>query len=217
MEKNNSQFSTLNSQLISVFIIDDHRLFVEGMSKLINDSGIAQVTHAGYSAKDWRLLLQQGLPDVLLLDIELPDGNGIDLCAELKKTFPALKILALTSYGEYHAVRRMLENGAMGYVLKNAMAEEIYAGIETVASGDTFLCHEVDVMLKRKSHDAIWLSPSEQRLLKLIVEGYTNPEISEKLCLGQKTIKSYRQNLLVKLGAKNTATLVGMAIKQKLV
>ena len=208
----------LNSQLIHVAIIDDHKLFVEGLSKLINDSDIAHVTGVGYSAQDCRNLLQrEGQPDVLLLDIELPDGNGVDLCAELKMTCPDLKVLALTSYSEYPVVRRMLESGAKGYVLKNAMAEEIYEGIATVASGDTFLCHEADVMLRRKGNETLWLSPSEQRLLKLIVEGFTNPEIADKLYLGEKTVKSYRQNLLVKLNAKNTATLVRMAIEQKLV
>jgi DNA-binding NarL/FixJ family response regulator len=204
-------------KVIQVIIIDDHKVLVEGLTKLINDSGIAQVAGVGYSAKDCRNLLGWGLPDVLLLDIELPDGNGVDLCAELKKIYPALKVLALTTYGEYPVVRRMLESGAKGYVLKNAMAEEIFEGIETVAAGESFLCHEVDVMLQRKSNDVIWLSPGEQRLLKLIVEGFTNDEIADKLCLGFKTIKGYRQNLLVKLGAKNTAVLVRMAIEQKLV
>ncbi len=198
-------------------IVDDHKILVEGLNRLINDSGIAQVIRVGHSAKECRSLLRRELPDVLLLDIELPDGNGVDLCAELKQTYPGLKILALTSYGEYPVIRRMLESGAMGYILKNAMAEEIYEGIATVAAGDTFLCHEVDVLLRRKDNDELWLSPSEQRLLKLIVEGYTNPEIADKLCLSLKTVKGYRQNLLFKLGAKNTSVLVGMAIKQKLV
>ncbi len=217
METNNSQFSILHSPLITVVIVDDHKILVEGLSRLINDSGIAQVIRVGHSAKECRSLLRRELPDVLLLDIELPDGNGVDLCAELKQTYPGLKILALTSYGEYPVIRRMLESGAMGYILKNAMAEEIYEGIVTVAAGDTFLCHEVDVLLRRKDNDELWLSPSEQRLLKLIVEGYTNPEIADKLCLSLKTVKGYRQNLLFKLGAKNTSVLVGMAIKQKLV
>ena len=182
--------------MIRVTIIDDHKILVEGLCKLINDSGIAEVVHTGYSARECRSLLQYGLPDVLLLDIELPDGNGVELCAELKQRYPDLKILALTSYGEYPVVRRMLESGASGYVLKNAMAEEIYEGIETVAAGERFLCHEVNLMLKRKDNDSLWLSPSEQRLLKLIVEGYTNPEIADKLYLSPKTIKGYRQNLL---------------------
>ena len=206
-----------NPQHIRVALVDDHKAFVEGMSRLINDSGIAHVIWAGYSAGDCRRQLCNDVPDVLLLDIQLRDGNGVDLCAELTKKYPDLKILALTSYEVYPVVRRMLESGAKGYILKNAMAEEIYEGIETVAAGQQFLCHEVDVMLKHKSNDALWLSPGEQRLLKLIVEGYTNSEIADILHLGQKTIKSYRQNLLVKLDAKNTAKLVSMAIEQQLV
>ena len=214
----NSQFSILNSQLIRVAVVDDHKIFVEGLSKLINGSGIAQVAGMGYSVQDClHLLRTKELPDVLLLDIQLPDGNGVDLCAELKSRYPELKILALTTYSEYPVVRRMLESGALGYVLKNAMAEEIYEGIETVAAGNTFLCHEVDMMLKRKSNDTLWLSTGERRLLKLIVDGYTNPEIANEMNLGLLTVKSYRQNLLVKLEAKNTAVLVRKAIEERLV
>ncbi len=209
--------ATNNSPLIRVAIVDDHKVLVEGLNRLINDSGTARVVGVGHSARECRELLRGELPDVLLLDIELPDGNGVDLCAELCLTYPGLKVLALTSYSEYPVIRRMLESGALGYVLKNAMAEEIYEGIETVASGERFLCHEVDLLLRHKESDEIWLSPSEQRLLRLIVDGLTNPEIADKLCLSPATVKGYRQNLLLKLGAKNTSVLVGMAIKQKLV
>ncbi len=86
-----------------------------------------------------------------------------------------------------------------------------------VARGETFLCHEVDVLMKKKDVDSIWLTRRERELLKLIVEGYTNPEIAETIFLSPETIKGYRKNLLMKLGAKNTASLVKMAIEQKLI
>ena len=203
--------------MIRVQIVDDHKLLVEGLCKLINESGVATEIQVSYNAADcWRMLAGE-LPDVLLLDINLPDANGVDLCLELKTKHPSLKILALTSYGEYSVVRRMMENGALGYVLKNAMSEEVMAGVEALARGETFLCHEMDVFLKKKENEAIWLTPRERKLLKLIVEGYTNPEIAETIFLSPETIKGYRKNLLFKLGAKNTATLVKMAIEQRLV
>lgn len=203
--------------MIQVYIVDDHKMLVEGLSKLINESGIARVAAVAHDAAGCHKILPGQLPDVLLLDINLPDANGVDLCKELVSRYPELKILALTSYGEYSMVRRMLENGARGYVLKNVMAEEMMAGIQTVAAGESFLCHEVDLILKNKEKADLWLTPRERELLRLIVEGYTNPEIAGAIFLSPETIKGYRKNLLFKLGAKNTATLVRMAIEQKLV
>jgi len=203
--------------MIRVHIVDDHKMLVEGLRMLINESGTAKVTAVSHDAAQCYRILAAETPDVLLLDINLPDANGVHLCAELKSKYPDLKILALTSYGEYTVVRRMIENGALGYVLKNAMSEEVIAGIEAVASGELFLCHEVDLLMKKQENTAIWLTLRERELLKLIVEGYTNPEIAEKIFLSPETIKGYRKNLLFKLGVKNTATLVKLAIEEKLV
>ena len=203
--------------MIQVAITDDHKMLVEGLKKMIEESGQAQVIGMAHSGKECRTLLKHMQPDVLLLDINLPDISGVDLCAELKQNYPNLKILALTSYGEYSMVRRMLDNGALGYVLKNAMCEEVIEGIATVAQGEPFLCHEVDMLMKKQADTSVWLTPREEALLKLIVEGYTNPEIAEKIFLSPETIKGYRKNLLFKLGAKNTAALVKIALDQKLV
>ncbi len=203
--------------MITVNIVDDHKLLVEGLSKLINDSDIATVTAVAHDALNARKMLANKLPDVLMLDINLPDINGVDFCGEIKKNYPQLKVLALTSYGDYSVVRSMLENGASGYILKNAMSEEMIAGIEAVYAGEVFLCHEVDVMMKKKENTGIWLTQREKELLKLIVEGYTNPEIADKIFLSPETIKGYRKNLLFKLGVKNTALLVKLAIEEKLV
>lgn len=203
--------------MIKVAIIDDHVLFADGLKKIINESGFAQIICIAHNGRDGLKQLKNVLPDVLLLDINLPDTDGITLCEEIKNLCPALPILALTSYNEYTMVRRMMESGASGYILKNAMAEEMLEGIQTVAAGEKFLCHEVDLLMKKQSNNAVWLTPRERQLLKLIVEGYTNHEIAEKIFLGVETVNSYRKNLLFKLDAKNTAVLVRMAIEQKLI
>jgi DNA-binding NarL/FixJ family response regulator len=123
----------------------------------------------------------------------------------------------LTSYAEYAVITQSLESGAAGYVLKNAMAEEILEGIQVVASGKHFLCEEVDLLLKNRSSNAVVLTRQERKLLGLVVEGCSNVEIADRMCLGYETIKSYRKNLILKLNAHNTALLVKMAIEQKLV
>ncbi|HCA98999.1 MAG TPA: DNA-binding response regulator, partial [Porphyromonadaceae bacterium] len=146
-----------------------------------------------------------------------PDASGIDLCKEIKSLFPKVKIVALTSYSEYAIVRQMIENGASGYVIKNAMPEEILMSIESVADGETFLCEQIDMLMKRSTKQHIWLTPREKELLKFIADGFTNVEIAEKLFLSVETVNSYRKNLLLKLGARNTAVLVKMAYEEKLI
>jgi len=217
METNNSQFSILNSQLIKVAIVEDHKVVAEGFEYLINDSGIAQVIGKAYSAAGCYELLAKKPVDVLLLDISLPDGNGIDICIRVKTQYPNLKILMLTSYSEQSIIMRALENGASGYILKNAMAEEIIEGIRTVVSGERFLCEEVNILLKKSENSLVRLSRREQELLRLIVAGYSNSEIAGNMYLGYETIKSYRKNLMLKLNAHNTAQLLKIAEDQKLV
>ena len=203
--------------MIKVAIVDDHKILTEGLQNLIEESGIATVVGIAHSAAECRLSLGFWKPDILLLDVGLPDISGLDFCKEIKEQFPEVKVLALTTHNEYAIVRQMLDNGASGYLIKNAMSEEVLEGIETVAKGETFLCHEIDLLMKRSPEKNIWLSDRERELLRLISEGWTNGEIADKIFLSPETIKGYRKNLLLKLGAKNTAVLVKMAVEQKLI
>ncbi|MPM04021.1 DNA-binding transcriptional activator DevR/DosR [bioreactor metagenome] len=202
---------------IKLLIVDDHRILVDGLKKLFENSETVQLIGVAYSGKECRAFLRNEQPDVILLDINLPDASGIDLCKEIKKQNPPIKIVALTSFNEYAIVRQMIENGASGYVVKNAMPEEIILSVETVMENEIFLCEEIDLLMHKRNADPVWLTPREKELLKWIVDGLTNHEIAEKMFLGVETINSYRKNLLVKLGAKNTAVLVRMALKEKLV
>lgn len=202
---------------IKLLIVDDHRILVAGLKKLFENSATVQVTGLAFSGKECRSAIIKELPDVILLDINLPDASGIDLCKEIKSQHPEIKIVALSSFNEYAIVRRMLENGASGYVVKNAMPEEIKMSVEMAANNASFLCEEIDLLMRKRSKNPIWLTPREKELLKLIVDGFTNHEIAEKMFLGVETINSYRKNLLIKLCAKNTAILVRMALEEKLV
>jgi DNA-binding NarL/FixJ family response regulator len=203
--------------MIKVAIVDDHPLIIDGLKKLIENSGVAETSGSAGNGNECLRMIGAEQPDVLLLDINLPDISGIDLCKDIHTRWPEVNILALTSYSEYTIVRKLIDNGAKGYLLKNAMPEEIIEGIVTVSQGELFLCHEIDLFMKRQSDRHIFLTPRETDLLRLIVEGYTNQEIAEKLFLGVETINSYRKNLLFKLNARNTAVLVKIAIEQKLI
>ena len=217
MEKNNSQLSTLNSQLINVAVVDDHRIVIDGLEKILAESDIVRLVDKSYNIAGCWKMLREEQPDVLLLDVGLPDGSGMELCPQIKARYPAINILMLTNYAEYSVISHVLNNGASGYILKNAMPEEIIMGIRTVASGKHFLSEDVDVLLKKGDKNKIELTRREQELLRLISEGYTNMEIADKMFLGYETIRSYRKNLHLKLDAHNTAELTKKAIDMRIV
>jgi len=204
--------------MISVQIVDDHRMVVESLSKLINETGIARMTDVYYDLAACREGLVKELPDILLLDIGLPDGDGVDFCAEIKKQYSQLKIIMLTSYKEFSIAKRALHNGALGYILKNAESEEMFMGIKAVSKGEVFLCDEIDILLKEKVNDeVIWLSDREKEVLKYVADGYTTKEIADFIFRESDTVKFFRKNLLIKLNARNVAELIKKAYEMKLI
>ena len=203
---------------IRVFIVDDHPIILDGMRQLIDDTEGITVVGCAATGRDCRKLLKEKEADVILLDINLPDASGLDLCLYIQENYSNLKVLALSGFSEYFYIKKMMSNGAKGYLLKNAMPEEIIEGIVTVAKGGEYLSEEAgQVVNSGKEGRQLFLTVRETELLKLIVEGYTNREIADQLCLGVETINSYRKNLLIKLGVKNTAAMVKLAITERLV
>lgn len=203
--------------MVKILIVDDHPLITQSLTSIINQSKVGEVAGTASTAKQCLNLISTKPFDLVLLDINLPDGNGLDICKSITEKYPQIKVLTITSFSEYTIIRKMMDNGASGYILKNSMPEEVIEGIETVIKGKTFLCHDVDLLMKKKSDQQVFLTPRETSLLKLICEGCTNPEIAEKLFLGVETVNSYRKNLLFKLNARNTAVLVKIAMEQKLI
>lgn len=201
--------------MIRVHIADDHRMLVEGLQAAIEESGIAVVIDTSHTLDTCRRMLLCRRPDVLLLDISMPDGSGIDLCAELHGSYPEMKILMLTSYEEYTMVNRAVAAGASGYIQKNALSEEVVKGIETVMAGEIFFSREIDRLMKKRINHAVWLTAREQELLRHIVDGYTNQEIADRMFLSVETVKTYRKNLTQKLGTRNVAELVHIALRDK--
>jgi len=194
--------------MITIQIADDHKMIVDGFTKLINESGLAIVDNVYYDLNSCRLGLAKMVPDILLLDIVIPGGDGIDFCAEIKKSYPGLSVIMLTVYKESSIVKRALHNGASGYILKNTDASEILAGIESVSRGECFLCKETSILLKKKNEDVIWLLDREKELLNYIAAGYPTKEIADLMCRNIETIRTHRKNLLIKLKARNMAELI---------
>ncbi|MDR0431388.1 MAG: response regulator transcription factor [Tannerellaceae bacterium] len=203
--------------MTTVHITDESRMLIEGLTTSINESGIARVTGVSHTLAKCREALLLQVPDVLLIDLNLPDSNGIDFCAEIAKHYPQVKILILTTYYTYSIAKRVMDDGASGYILKNSLTEEVIAGIETVVNGEIFLCDEIDILLKKTKETPVRLTGREKELLRLIVDGYTNREIANKMTLAVETIKTYRKNLILKLGARNSVVLAKKAIEEKFI
>jgi DNA-binding NarL/FixJ family response regulator len=203
---------------IKLFIADDHYMIVEGIRSLLqNEKGMAWMGHA-MTAESCLAFLQGEQPDVILMDINLPDKSGIDLCKEVKTKYPAIHIIGLSSFNQQSFIQKMMENGASGYVLKNATADELTEAIEAVMEGRKFLSLEAASTLKKNEDSKIpVLTRREKEVLLLIAEGLTNHQIADKLFISTTTVDTHRKNLLTKFEVKNTATLIRLAAQYRLI
>lgn len=221
MEKGQKQSSSSKlsekKASITLIIVEDHPVVVEGLQIMFNSSGRYNVEGVAGTGKECLQLLEWFKPDVLLLDINLPDISGIDLCKLIRNKYPNQKILALTTYNERVFIQQMLDNGALGYVLKNASSEEIMEGVDEVNKGNKFLCAESENLLKKTHENELMITRRESSVLKLLAEGFTNLEIAEKLFISPLTADSHRKNLIIKLQARNTASLIKIASDKGLI
>lgn len=199
-----------------VFIVDDHPMVVEGMRSMLQQLGGVEVCGHATNARSCLGYFVKNTADVVLLDINLPDQNGIEVCKQLLQQKPQLKIIALTNFDQLTYIQRMKEAGAKGYLLKNASLGEMEQSIQAVTSGQEYWLGRDNLKDTIKDHNQIKLTRREVEVLKLIADGLTNQEIAEKLFVSASTIDSHRKNLISKLNVKNTAALVRIALENKI-
>ena len=200
--------------MTKIFIVDDHYMVIEGIRSLLqNEKSIEWMGHAMNAASCLAFLNKQ-LPDVILMDINLPDISGIDLCKEVKTKYPSVFIIGLSTFNQQSFIQKMMDNGASGYVLKNATQEELTSAIETVMKGKTYLSEEASRTLRKENAANIVLSRREKEVLELIADGMTNAEIAQKLFISVTTVDTHRKNLLAKFETKNTAALIKIAVSR---
>jgi DNA-binding NarL/FixJ family response regulator len=200
-----------------VFIVDDHYMVIEGIRSLLQNEKAIEWTGHATNAASCLSFLQNQLPDVILMDISMPDKSGIDLCKEVKEKYPSVFIIGLSTFNQQSFIQKMMDNGASGYVLKNATQEELMEAIEIVAKGKTYLSDEVSKVLRKQDDADIVLTRREKEVLELIAGGMTNNEIGEKLFISPSTVDTHRKNLLAKFEAKNTASLIHIASQMQFI
>lgn len=203
--------------MIKVVIVDDYPVIIEGIKKLIDSSKDMELAGTALCATDCKKMLECISPNVVLLDVNLPDINGVDLCKYIREKYPTIYIIAFAELKELFYIQKMMQDGAHGCLVKNASPSDILEGIRTVASGKPLLDKKVAGLISLYENSKSILTARERDILYLIMEGHTNKEIAERLFLGVETVNSYRKNLLLKLGVKNTAAMVKLAIAEKLV
>ncbi|MEM6843753.1 MAG: response regulator transcription factor [Bacteroidota bacterium] len=209
---------------IHILLVDDHQMFIDGLAAIFSDVDDIQVVGKCFSGTEALTQCQAVNPQVVLLDINLPDMDGVEVCKKITTTHPDIKVIALTTHSESSFISNMLNNGAKGYVLKNSDKETLQQAIETVHRGETFLGEEVTQALiqgmmpddKQSRTHTPKLTRREKEVLALIVEEYTTQEIADKLFISLNTVETHRRNLLHKLNVRNTAGLVRFTLEHKL-
>lgn len=211
--------------MITVAITDDHVMVVEGIKTMLKQVDDIKITSCHHSVKDTINSIHNQLPNVLLLDINLPDGNGIQLCKQLKEKYQNLKIIAISNYEDLAFIKQIMKNGASGYLLKNTDKNELVKAIKTVMKNDIFLPEKLkrellNDSLGKPANSSFFLpvlTRREKEVLDLIIKEHTTDEIASKLFITSKTVEAHRSNLIQKLGVKNVAGLVRVALEKGLV
>lgn len=208
-------------QHIRILIVDDHPVVLEGMKALLQDNDMVEVKACCSNGKDALEFLLENRVDVVLLDINLPDISGIDLCKSIKQQYTHIHIVAVSNYNERSMITKMLQNGATGYVLKNASAEEIMEAIRAVVKKTVYFSPEVQKSLFEAALDDPLdlpkLTRREQEVLRCIAEGKTTADIGDTLFISPHTVETHRRNLMQKFQVSNAAALIRVASQYQLI
>ena len=199
----------------NILIVDDHPMVIEGLKAIFNNSDDIEVKGCVVNAYEAIDFLRNNQIDVALVDINLPEISGIELCEKIKTDFQEVMVLGMSTFRERNYISQMIQAGASGYLVKSASKEEIVQAVHAAMEGKLFLSVDISAgppTPKGKGNVPI-LTQREKEVLNLIAEGYTNHQIADKLFISPHTIDSHRKNLLNKFEVKNTAALINSAVK----
>jgi len=204
---------------INILIVDDHPMVLEGLRSLLSGIGYLQIAGTATNAFEAMDIIKNTTVHVAIVDINLPDINGIELTKKIKTEYPLIKVLAMSTFKERSYISQMIQNGASGYLVKSASKEEIEEAILTAYEGKLYLSMNINTVdiAKQLSTQLPAISTREKEVLSLIADGLTNQQIAAQLFISLHTVESHRKNLLIKFEANNTATLIKLAVKYNIV
>ncbi|GEM62196.1 DNA-binding response regulator [Sphingobacterium faecium NBRC 15299] len=203
--------------MISVIIVDDHPLVLNGFEFILKNTSTIVLRGSFNNAKDAFDFLATEAVDVILMDINMPDMNGIEATEIIKKQCPDTQIIAISNHNEGSIALRMLKAGAMGYLLKNVSTDELIEGIQAVIRGEQVLSKEMNFILTDKKDPIPSVSQREREVLRLMAQGHTTAKIGEQMFISPLTVESHRRNLLQKFGVVNSASLIHKATEMKFI
>jgi DNA-binding NarL/FixJ family response regulator len=213
----------------SILIIDDHPLLREGLKAIIKRDAKFEVVGESGNGRDGLQKVKKLKPDLVVVDISLPDTNGIQLAREIRNFLSKTQIMIVSMHSQIDYIAEAFQAGAKGYIVKDSASDRLLQGLESIAQGEYFLdssiSHEVVKKLikfpgkEAKITDAAYgtLTPREQEILRLLAEGYSNKDIADKLFISPKTVENHRANIMKKLDLHSTMELVRYAAKLGLI
>lgn len=209
-----------------VLLADDHALVMDGIARIVRDLGDYEIVGRASNGKEALDLIKVLQPDVVLMDVDMPVMNGLDATQHIKKEGTETKVIVLTMHGEPALIKRMMEIGADGFLLKNSDIEEFSDALERVCKGKTYFSSDAaqavisgrsvtpgNFKVSENSIAYTTLSEREKEILQLLVRGLSNKEIGEKLFISHRTVDTHRTNIMKKLDVHNIAELVKLAVK----
>jgi len=213
---------------INLFLVDDHKLFLEGLISILNEKPGLKVIGYACSASEYFSMADEVQPDVILVDVNMPEMSGIELTHLIKENNPQAKILALTMYEDPIYIQKMVHSGVNGYILKSANIKELETAIRMVSKGENYLAQDIQKIVMDKigyiesfedfdSFNKNKLSKREIQIVSLIAREFSTQEIAEKLHISERTVETHRKNILAKTNAKSIVGLVKYAIREGLV
>jgi DNA-binding NarL/FixJ family response regulator len=212
--------------MIKILIVDDHKMVIEGIQMLFDQHSSIRIIGSALSGNEALKQIAMLGPEIVLMDVNMPVMDGIQTTQQVRQQFPDVKVIALTMHKELSIVKMMMQQGARGYVLKNAGLDELIEAIETVSAGGFYVEDTLKEVIQEPSNKKTGGTPDylmpkfsrrEKEILSLIIQEYTTQEIADKLCIGFGTVETHRRNMLIKSGARNTIGLVKLALDYKLV
>ena len=211
---------------LRIYLVDDHKLFREGLKLLLSTQDFVRHIYESSNGREFIENLSFVDCDVVLMDIEMPEMNGIDATIEAMKMKPNLKIIVLSMYGDEQYYYKMIDAGAKGFLLKNSGIDKVVTAIRKVAEGESFFSEELLVNILNNMRDNKSETPEtvdndiserELEILYHVCKGLSNQEIADELFISKRTVDKHRANLLSKTGCRNTAALVMYAIKNNII